>query len=560
MNEIERLEEGVRRAVAKDDMESAKTLAVALKEARNADPAYVAKDVAKSGGQGLRNAAEGTVSQFGDLPAVGGSLIEKGLSYITSPEKAKEGGEAFKKGADVASGLPTWLARRTYRRLTGGDKPGEDFFSTESTPIASPGREDVEKFTTEKTGVGPHRAQTEMGKKVEPAAEFAASALSPGSRGRRVGDAIVGALTGLGAHEVGDEFRRENASQYAPAAELATALTIPLLTHGKNLYRKGPTTDKAKFLEELGIPLTAGQATRDVNLQLSESEIGGNRMRDVQDQQKAAFTAKALEAAGAPPGTMATDENMRNLRKDLGQQFDDMAASTTVPMDQTLQNSLLDIVTNYGESAPSVVSGVENTMNRMAQLAAQNGGVLTGTNYKELMTHIRTLADGADPKTALAFGDMRKAIDDAVERSMGGEQVKAWKDLRGKYNNFMIAEKSLTGAAQDAAEGVISPVRLRTSLGTQEGAASVAEGRNTQLGPLADAGVSAMKPPPNSGTSMRLFSRGSIPFLSDAVVGAKGAALMSPWVQNLLKQTPRLEGREGLTALIAAERFNRRNE
>ena len=88
-------------------------------------------DVGQSITGAPRRAAEGVVGSFGDIPSLVGGATEWGASWFRSPEEAKAEGEAAKNAADVISGTPSWLLRRGYNKVTGGDKPGEKFFSTE---------------------------------------------------------------------------------------------------------------------------------------------------------------------------------------------------------------------------------------------------------------------------------------------------------------------------------------------------------------------------------------------------------------------------------------------
>ena len=501
-------------------------------------PAEATEDVAKSAGQGLRSVAESTVGQFGDIPAALGGMVEKGVGYVASPEDAKKAGQAAKTGADVVSGAPTWLLRRGYKALTG---------DTSETPLASPSSGDVSKAVTEKTGVEPYQPKSKIGKYTKTGTEFAASGLAGPNRFRNIAQGFFGGLLSEGAGQATEGTDLE------PWARIAGGLIVPTGQVATNALRRGPTTEAARLLEEQGIPLTAGQATGRQGLHTAESEIGGDRFHNIVDQQKAAYTSRVLEGAGAPPGSVATPEVMAETRRNLGAQFDRMAAGTPVPFDQPLQNDLLSAATNYAESAPSVVPAVESVMNRMGTLAARNGGVLAGQNYQEMTTYLRELAEVADAPTQTALNQMRDALDDAVERSLGPDQRAQWGQTRNQYRNLLTAERSLTGAGQDAAEGVISPTRLRTSIGAQGGPASIAEGRS-DLVPLANAGVSAMKPPPNSGTAARSQARGiGIPVVSELWGAGKGAALMSPTVQNLLRQAPEPQGRAALAAIIAAQ-------
>jgi hypothetical protein len=520
MATLEQLQTAIKNAEAAGDTEAVKRLIPAYKTARDAankpppTAAETAADVAQAIPSGLRRGYEALIGFPGDIKAgaeAGANWFARRMGY-TEADIAKA--EQLKGGKNLL-GVDTGL-------------PSTSKIHAATTPIFG---ESYEPKTT-------------PGQYAQTGAEFAASG---GRRIRNIATAAFGGLLSEGAGQY------TKGTDIEPYARIAGGLIQPAASAGWNLLRAGPTTEAARALEAQGIPLTAGQATGRNRIQFAENEIGGNRYQNIIDAQRQAYTGRAMELAGAPAGTSAQWENLRDLRANLGNQFDQMAAGTSVPMDQTLQNSILNTATNYAETAPNVVPAVESAMNRLGQLAAQNGGVLTGQNYKDFTTYLREAAATADPPTQEAFNQIRTHLDDAVERSMPQGTREQWRDLRSNYRNLLTIEKSMTGGSQEAAEGFISPTRLRTSIGTVGGPASIAEGRSNMTD-LANQGVLTMKPMPQSGTAARSQARGiGIPIVSELWGAAKGGALMSPIVQNVLRQTPEPQGRAALAAIIAAQ-------
>lgn len=276
-------------------------------------------------------------------------------------------------------------------------------------------------------------------------------------------------------------------------------------------------------LDAEGIPMSSGQRTGSKAAQYIETELGGSRYGDLIDRQRSSFTDATMRRLGEPPGGAALPEDLARARQNIGQRFDQLAATTQTPFDPTLQNRLLNVAADYAETAPAVVPAVEGMMNRMGELAANNGGQLTGQNYQELTTRLRELADKADAPTANALDAFRDTLDDAVQRNLSGDALAQWQQARQQWANLNTVRRSMTGAGVEAASGQVDPGRLRSAIsGGGNEAATVAEGRSN-LTDLANAGVGVMKDTPgNSGTAGRVAAR-AIP----AAAAATAAHMMT---------------------------------
>jgi hypothetical protein len=271
-------------------------------------------------------------------------------------------------------------------------------------------------------------------------------------------------------------------------------------------------------LDAEGIPMTSGQRTGSKTAQYMETELGGSRYGDFVDRQRSGFTDATMRRLGEPGGP-ALPEDIARARANIGRRFDDLAASTLTPFDPILQNRLLNTAQDYAETAPQVAPVVENMMNRMGEMSAHNGGQLTGQNYQELTTRLRELGDQADGPTANALDAFRGTLDDAVERTLSGDQLDQWRQARQQWANLNTVRRSMTGAGVEAASGQVDPGRLRSAIsGGGNGPAAIAEGRSN-LTDLANAGVGVMKDTPgNSGSAGRVAAR-AIP----ALAGSLGA-------------------------------------
>lgn len=280
-------------------------------------------------------------------------------------------------------------------------------------------------------------------------------------------------------------------------------------------------TAAARTLADEGITLTAGQKTGNKKLQYLESELGGARVDDLMEQQAEQFTSAALKRAGIP-AKRATPEVIDRAFSDLGRQFDDMATITQTPFDSRLQNDLLGVVTDYLDNAGTPAPGIERMLNRISEVAKQNGGQLSGRAFQTLRSELGRLIRSADGPTKMALRDMQEALDEAVERNLGGQTREAWQNLRRQYKNLLVIERAATGAGANAAAGLLSPAQLRNAAINQNRRA-FARGTN-DFTDLANAAVRTMTPLPQSGTAPRLAARAitNLPGMIGAVAGTPG--------------------------------------
>lgn len=275
----------------------------------------------------------------------------------------------------------------------------------------------------------------------------------------------------------------------------------------------------ANALEREGVTLTAGQRTGSKPLQYLESELGGSGAENLLEQQSEQFTQAALRRAGVN-APRATPEVVDTAFNDIGTRFDGMAAITDTPFDNTLQNNLLGVASDYLDTAANPAPIVERLVNRLGQLAQGNGGRITGRVYQNMRSEISRLIPAADAPTKFALRDLQEALDDSVERNLSGQTLEAWRQLRRQYRNLLVVERAVTGGGQAGAAGLITPAQLKIAAINKMGRRSFARGTN-DFTELANAGIHTMTPLPNSGTASRLAVR-NVPAMIGAAAGAPG--------------------------------------
>lgn len=266
--------------------------------------------------------------------------------------------------------------------------------------------------------------------------------------------------------------------------------------------------------------LTAGQQTGRKGLRYFESEMGGEAAERTAQNQGEQFTAAVLRRVGenAP---RATPDVIDNALARIGQQFDDLAARNTMMVDAQFGRDMLQILRDYhsvvNPSARAPI--VENTIRDIYNAAMANGGRFPGETYQSLRTQLDKAARRSrnDPQLQDALFGLRGAIDDVMERSISPADQAAWREARNQYRNMLVVEKAATGGGEMAADGIISPAQLKTAVKAQN-LRAYARGRS-DLGDLARAGESIMKPLPQSGTAPRLAAHG----VTHAVTGGIGA-------------------------------------
>lgn len=344
-------------------------------------------------------------------------------------------------------------------------------------------------------------------------------------------------LISEGAMTLGSGGGAAIANQVAPgnaAAEIAgQVLGGGIASLGTTLGRKAVTPlpasperiAAADRMAAEGVTLSAGQRTGSKGMKYAESELGGGAVEALTERQAEQFTRAALARAGVR-ADRATPEVINRAYDDIGQEFDDLVAGTTIQADRQLGQELGDIQRQFNELTGDATrpTAVQNRINDIVAKVQQNNGTIPGDTYKAMRTEIDTLARGSsNPELKMALGDVRTALDDAVERTLAASNsplTGQWRDVRGRYRNLVIVTDAATRAGENAALGLISPAALRSAAALNVGKRSYARGQS-DLGELGRDGTATMTPMPQSGTAPRQAVRN----LSMGVPAAVGAVL-----------------------------------
>ena len=422
------------------------------------------QDVAGSIGAGLARGAAGLVGLPGTISDIGQGYMDQAVGALTGrqpqPRQNPLSGQSINNAMSQATGGAT-----DYR----GQYPGAGF--VEAAAEAVPGA----------VALGP----------AGPIANAVYGAISGAA-----GEASARGAGALGFGDTGQGIARFVGGMAAPMVA-SRAITPSRMSPEQQAVNQ--------TLRNEGVQQTAGQQTGSRNLMAAESQLGGSATQRLTEAQKEQFTQAALRRVGID-GQRATPDVLRKGLDDLGQRFDDLASTTTIRADQTMQQQLAEAVAGYADnvSAGDFSRSVANIADDIAAKAEKNGGVLTGKQYQNIRSSIGRMSRTANPTTAGALRDVQGALDDAVSRSMPPETLPQWQQVRQQYRDFLTIEKAATRAGSDSADGIISPGALRQAARSTEGTRSAALGTGT-FDDLARAGVSGLKSFPDSGTASRQF-------------------------------------------------------
>jgi len=368
------------------------------------------------------------------------------------------------------------------------------------------------------------RIGQEVGGNIVPMASTA------GGLGRKAAELGLTLASGSGA-AIANQLAPDNpiADMAGQAAGFATGAGA--LGLGRKLITPNPISpDRAAMVAALkneGIDLTAGQTTGSERLKAMESELGGNTAATFMDKQGDQFTNAALDRIGVT-APRATPEVLDRAYRNIGSEFDRLAASSSVPVDQAFVGDLNNTVASYqnlleSNAAPAVQNYIDEIFDHAAKSPAGQP-MLSGDQYQSLRSRI-----GADmrrttsPALQDALGDIQSALDDAVERYLSvasPDDIPAWKEVRNQYRNFLVIEKAAAGAGEKTAQGILSPAQIRNAI-VQQSKRGYVRGMG-DFADLARNATATMTPLPNSGTAQRTAAQNivaSVPTIAGTLMG-----------------------------------------
>lgn len=446
-------------------------------------------------------AARGFLDSAAETVGAVPDLLNRGLRYVGVPVPGEDGGVT--KGIKSAiSTAGQFLSSPLNAALMGRDMGP-------NTP----------ETTGEKFAYGGGRGTADALSVMLPAAGVARMA--------RPGTMTQGVATSLAAQPgmqiaAGAAGGAVGEATDSPALGLAAALATPAIASaGRRLI--SPVTSsltpeearRAAMAQSMGIELTPGQQTGSRPLQGIESSLtqlpfSGSRQAAVYDAQRQGFNRAALDRVGVNADRASPDVLDRGFRQ-LGQQFDNLAASTQLRVDPQFEQDIMRAATEYGRRLDTSVAPVfQSYVDDLGQAvnAARQPGVtnvtIDGRTYQNIHSDLARAAREARNNPALqrALTELQNALDGLMVRSAPPDVANAWGQVRGQYRNLLAIDNAMAGGTQaDRAAGNIPLGSFRQSVKAQD-PKGAARGRH-DMGDLAEvADFLAMKIP-NSGTAER---------------------------------------------------------
>lgn len=331
----------------------------------------------------------------------------------------------------------------------------------------------------------------------------------------------------------------------AANAVIPSLLAAPAAIIGPSGAKMTPSRAAAlDLMKKEGVPLTGGQASMNKRAMFMESQMGGQAAQAFQEKQLRAFTKAALKSAGVADD-IANAEVLQKAYDDAGKRFAALAAVTKPRITAPIYQDMLKVVDDYAQLKGTPAPLLEKQVQRIGDMAANNGGALTGEQYKTLITDLRKYAEETtDLELKTGLSELREIVDDAVEQSVGGKTREAWRKLRAQYRNLIVVTDAVSGGGDMALQGIIDPVSLNNAVRGNVGRRNYAKGYG-DLNELSRAGRLVMPKLPDSGTASRtaaqtlgglatpaglasfMLSGGSLP-TALAVGGATAASSLVP--------------------------------
>ena len=446
----------------------------------------------------IRGLAKGTVGMAG-LPGDVSDIVGKGVLAAGRAVGLPEPSEATKQARGTL--LP----------------------STETLEKALP--KAAQKYLQEKPS-------TTGGKYAQSIGEFAPAVVGgEGGLARKALQAVTGG--------VGGEAGGEAAQAIAPGHETAARVLGAITGQGvPGMVRRAVTplpisAERQALVNTLrheGVEPTAGDVSGSRALKYAEHALGnapgaGGAYHEAREAIDSQYARAALRRIGEN-ADRATPEVMERAGNRIGQEFDNLAARNAAHLDPQFGNDIFQAQHDYDHlfvdplRRPIVERVIENATNLMAR-----SNVIPGEVYQAQRSLLERMRRGYrnDPELNGFLANVRDALDGVMERSIrrnNPDDLGAWRDARNQYRNLLTLERVTSGGGEAAAEGVVSPARLRQASVAQGGRRAYARGQG-DFGELARAGNAILTQPPSSGTSERAFLH-AIP----AAIGATGGALM----------------------------------
>lgn len=285
------------------------------------------------------------------------------------------------------------------------------------------------------------------------------------------------------------------------------------------------TTYLLQRAEDLGIPIRPSQASTSPFINKMDQmipKIPGSGMGKVIDEQRSGFN-RALANTFGENADRITPDVMAAAKKRLGSEFDTVEKNTSVRFDRSLAASLGTVLRDANSVLePNQIAPIANRITEISNLV--KNGEFDGKTFNNMLKKnapLNRLQSATDPNVKYYAGEIRTALQDALERSATSDMAQRYNMARYQYKNM----KTVQPLAEKAATGDISPTLLLNEV--RKANPNFAYGSGGDIADIARIGQRFMKQPSDSGTPLGtkvldLFTH-TAPALAGAALGG-GAA------------------------------------
>lgn len=428
-----------------------------------------------------------------------------------------------------SSGVPKSLGKsRTYAdRMSTFDRFGSGVVA----PIA-----DTVVGLSEITGIGSKKWQDETKARIDSvrgttsgkvgsfvgevgmlAAPAARIAQAPTFAARLAGNvALGGASGGLRGLREG-ETRGRNVLIGGAAGGVGMAAGNGLSRLGASAAKAAPTARRQLAIkaQELGIPITPAQVSSSLPVKAMASAskyLPFTGAGKAAERQQGGFNRALSKTFGSDADNLS-DDVMQEARKRLSGEYSEIYDGRNIDL---TPDGLRKLAGVNNEWARRLVKDEAGVLGRQLDdiIANAENGTFTGDKYQAVRTSLMK-SEGQSP-LGQSIRELRRALDEIAEESVGGVDAAKLKALRGKWANFRTTEnllKQVAGAGGDVKPSALWP--------------AIRKGSTKEMRELARIGQVVLKDPiPDSGTGQRLLQYslmgglGGAPFSGGATLGA----------------------------------------
>lgn len=283
-----------------------------------------------------------------------------------------------------------------------------------------------------------------------------------------------------------------------------------------------------KALTDAGVPLDAAQRTGSMlwnraKVMLGDHPLTAGAQADFADMQQKAVNKAFLSTTGETAANSATPDVMNRIRTRLGNTYDDIASRTNVDYNH-IEQPLSDVMDNARLRLNDAQFGtIQRNVDDIVQKASQNGGTITGDQFKNIKMTLDKLSGGGDSDVGDVARDIRETMNNGLLQTAAAkgntDDVNLLKQTNQQYRNM----KTIEGAIDKQGSGDISPARMTTIMGQKANRSVSIYGQgDTSLSDLAKASNELItNHTPNSGTPSRLMNLATLPAIGAVAGGAK---------------------------------------